>query len=294
MLKRIVLGTLALAGLALATLFVWPVPMAKEGNFDGIEGDPARGAYVARLGGCFACHTDAKGGGAMLAGGPALKTPFGDFYAPNITMHETDGIGAWTLHDFDRAMRSGVSPAGAHYYPAFPYGHYAALKNQDIADLWAAFRTVPPVAGTSPDHDLTFPFDYRALLRPWKTLFFDPSPLPDDPARSAKWNRGRYLVEGLGHCSACHTPRTPLGGLQASAALRGAKGYDGETIPALTSTALGKAGYSTTDIAIALKTGITPQGDALGGSMAEVVSGATRFWTKDDLNAVADYLMPGD
>lgn len=291
MFRRIALVVLALVGLAGAALFLWPVPMASKADFDDIGGDAARGAYVARLGGCFACHTDSKGGGAVLAGGPALKTPFGSFYAPNITMHETDGIGAWTLTDFDRAMRSGVSPTGAQYYPAFPYGHYAVLTDSDIADLWAAFRTVPPVAGKAPGHDLSFPFDRRALLRPWKVLFFDPSSPTDDPARSAAWNRGRYLVEGPGHCGACHTPRNLLGAQIAGAALHGATGDGGEMIPALTPAALDNAGYSTTDIVIALKTGITPEGDALGGSMSEVVFDGTGFWSKDDLMAVARYLL---
>lgn len=294
MLRRIAFGIVVLAGLGGVALLLWPVPMAAEGDFSGIEGDPARGAYVARLGGCFACHTDAKGGGAVLACGPPLQTPFGVFHAPNITMHKTDGIGAWTLKDFDRAMRSGLSPEGAHYYAAFPYAHYSRLSEGDIADLWAAFRTVPPVAGKAPSHALGFPFNQRALLRPWKTLFFDPSPLTVDPKRSANWNRGRYLVTGPGHCGACHTPRNALGAQRVSMALQGGKSPGGEAIPALTPNALRASGYSATELAIALKTGITPEGDALGGSMAKVISGATRFWSGEDLTAVATYLLDKD
>ena len=258
------------------------------------EVDPARGAYVARLGGCFACHTDSKGGGAILAGGPPLNTPFGVFYAPNITMHKADGIGEWSIEDFDRAMRSGVSPNGTHYFPAFPYGYYTKMTDQDIADLWSAFQTVPPVANSAPEHKLPFPLDQRILLRPWKTLFLDPSELVSDPERSARWNRGRYLTEGPGHCGACHTPRNLLGSERGGATLAGTIGADGDRIPAITPGDLAKAGYAVTDIAIALKTGVTPEGDVLGGSMTEVVSNATRFWTEDDLSAIASYLLDQD
>jgi len=146
MVRRIIFAALALLALGGTTLFLWPVPMRAAGNPATLEGDTARGAYVARLGGCFACHTDTEGGGAIFAGGPPLRTPFGVFYAPNITMHETDGIGGWTIEDFDRAMRSGLSPKGTHYFPAFPYGYYTKMTDQDIADLWSAFQTVPPVA----------------------------------------------------------------------------------------------------------------------------------------------------
>jgi len=294
MVRRIIFAALALLALGGTTLFLWPVPMRAAGNPATLEGDTARGAYVARLGGCFACHTDTEGGGAIFAGGPPLRTPFGVFYAPNITMHETDGIGGWTIEDFDRAMRSGLSPKGTHYFPAFPYGYYTKMTDQDIADLWSAFQTVPPVANSAPEHKLSFPFDQRILLRPWKTLFLDPSELASDPERSALWNRGRYLTEGPGHCGACHTPRNLLGGERGGAALAGAIDADDEKIPAITPSDLGKAGYAVSDIAIVLKTGVTPEGDVLGGSMAEVVSNATRFWTEDDLTAIANYLLDED
>lgn len=294
MARRIISSALALLALGGAALFLWPVPMHAASDLTALKVDTARGAYVARLGGCFACHTDAKGGGAILAGGPPLNTPFGVFYAPNITMHETDGIGDWSIEDFDRAMRSGVSPKGDHYFPAFPYGHYTKMTDQDIADLWSAFQTVPPVANSAPEHKLSFPFDQRILLRPWKTLFLDPSELASDPERSALWNRGRYLTEGPGHCGACHTPRNLLGGERGGAVLAGTIDADGEKIPAITPGDLAKAGYGITDIAIALKTGVTPEGDVLGGSMTEVVSNATRFWAEDDLTAIASYLLDQD
>jgi mono/diheme cytochrome c family protein len=289
-----ILAATGMAGVAITALFAWPMPQHDPGLVASLDGDPARGAYVARLGGCFACHTDTKGGGAMLAGGAGLKTPFGAFHAPNITMHETDGIGGWTLADFDRAMRNGTAPDGRPYYPAFPYAHYARMTDRDIADLWAAFRTVPPVPGAAPPHDLRFPFDRRILLRPWKTLFFDPEPHDDDPDRSTAWNRGRYLVEGPGHCTACHTPRNVLGALKTSQTLQGGIGLEGEEIPPLTPQSLERAGYDEENLAFALKTGVDPDGDALGGSMAEVVSGSTRFWTAKDRSAVAAYLLMTD
>lgn len=294
MLRRLILIGGALALLAAGIVFALPIPKGPERDLAGLEGDVARGAYLARIGGCFACHTDAKAGGAVLAGGAAIKTPFGAFYGPNITTHETDGIGAWSLDEFAAAISDGAAPDGSHYFPAFPYAHYAAYADQDIADLWAAFRTVPPVAGTAPEHDMMFPFDRRFLAARWKALFHDPVTLTPDPARSDAWNRGRWLAEGPGHCSACHTPRNLLGAPRSGRKFVGGAGPDGEAIPAITAQALRAGGWSAEDIALGLKLGLTPDGDALGGSMGEVVSDATRFWSAEDLAAVAAYLLDED
>lgn len=289
--RRLLIGASVIALLAVGSLFALPVPAGPDRDLDGLTGDVSRGAYLARVGGCFACHTDAKGGGAVLAGGAAIKTEFGSFYAPNITTDAKDGIGAWSLEDFSTAMSDGLSPAGEHYYPAFPYAHYAALSDQDMVDLWAAFRTVPPAEGRAPDHDLVFPFNQRVLLGPWKFLFLEPVSIGNDPTRSADWNRGRWLAEGPGHCGACHTPRNLLGGSDTLRRLAGSKGPDGEAIPAITAPALLADGWTAEDISLALKTGLVPSGDALGGSMGEVVSDATRYWSPDDLRAIAIYLL---
>ena len=287
MLRRLLIVGGALALVAAGIAFSTPAPKGPKRDLGGLTGDPARGAYLARLGGCFACHT--RRGGSVLAGGAPIRTPFGDFIGPNITMHKEDGIGAWSLADFARAVSDGVSPLGEHYFPVFPYTHYAAYSDQDLADLWAAFRTVPPVAGKT-FHDVAFPFNLRVLQGPWKALFADFQTLEPHPARSEQWNRGRWLAEGPGHCGACHTPKNPLGGAQTSRAFSGAVLPDGEKVPAITPEALKGAGYDARQLAIALKTGLAPDGDAFGGSMGEVISDATRYWSRDDLEAIAVYL----
>jgi len=255
------------------------------------DGDPVRGTYLARAGGCVACHTNPKGG-AMLAGGAPIETPFGTFYGPNITPHESDGIGAWSLEDFAAAMTAGVDPEGRRLYPVFPYPHYTLLQDQDIADLWAALKTVPATAGSPPSNDLDWPFGYRFLLAGWQALFLPRGPYEPAPGRSDAWNRGRFLVEGPGHCGACHSPRNLLGAEEAGEALSGGpNGPGGEKVPAITATALADAGWTASDVAYALKTGLTPEGDSLGGSMGEVISNGTSFLTDEDRAAIATYLL---
>lgn len=284
----------AAAGGGLGALEFWPIA-PDAGIAPGLQGDPGRGAYVARMAGCIACHSDPAQGGAPLAGGPALDTPFGRFYAPNITPDPEHGVGGWSLEDFAAAVRHGVSPQGRPYYPAFPYAFYTKLSDQDVADLWAAIWTVPPVASPSRDHDLTFPFDRRAALKLWRGLFFDPGAFEPDPARSVAWNRGAYIVEGPGHCGACHTPRNALGARSAAEALQGAGGLPGggKSAP-ITAEALKGSGWTRNDLVFALRTGITPEGDSLGGLMGEVVREGTAFLSEADLMAIATYLLPDE
>ena len=201
-----VCGITALLGGAAAAYLLRPVDVEAR-DLSGLVGDPSRGAYLARASGCFSCHTNGAKGGAVLAGGGPLKTPFGTFYAPNITMDRQNGIGAWTVEQFSAALTRGVSPRGENYYPAFVYPNYTRLGDQDIVDLWAAFKTVPPVPETAPAHELSFPFNRRILINAWKRLFFAPGRYEPDPSKSEHWNRGRFLVTGPGHCGACHTPR---------------------------------------------------------------------------------------
>ena len=260
-------------------------------DFSGVIGDVDRGAYVARLSGCIACHTDAKNGRQLLAGGPDIKTDFGVFRAPNITPHPEDGIGRWTLADFSRAVTDGRDPDGQHYYPAFPYAFYTRLSDQDVADLWAAVRSVPTVAGGPPPSDLGFPFSIREGLAVWKGLFFRPGELSSDGAKSDAWNRGRYLAEGPAHCGACHTPRNLLGGRDPDRPHEGGVGPGGEKIPPISASALREEGWTPADLAFALRTGVKPDGDVLGGSMAEVVRDSTRWWSDADLAALATYLF---
>lgn len=287
----ILLSALVLTGAA--GLSVWPIGEPQQLN--ALDGNVQRGAYLARMAGCIACHTDNQNGGAPLAGGVSLKTDFGTFYSPNLTTDQVHGIGGWTIGDFAKAVRQGVSPEGAPYYPAFPYPFYAKLSDQDVADLWAAFQTVPPAAKPSRAHDTPFPFSFRPGVKLWRAGFIDFAPFRSDPAKSDTWNRGKYIVEGPGHCGACHTPRNLFGARQAELRLHGASGLpDGGRSPAITADRLREKGWAAADLAYALQTGILPSGDAFGGSMAEVVQTGTAFLTEDDRLAIATYLLDAE
>ena len=210
--KRAILTAAAafvLLGAGIARLTTWPI--GEKPALGELEGNADRGAYLARMSGCIACHTNAEGGGAPLAGGLALETDFGTFYSPNLTTDEVHGIGAWTPETFAKAVRQGISPDGAPYYPAFPYPFYSKFSDQDIADLWAAFQTVPPVAEPSKPQEMQFPFSFRPGLKLWRAMFLEPEPFQPDGEKSEQWNRGKFIVEGPAHCGACHTPRNILG-----------------------------------------------------------------------------------
>lgn len=292
--RRIIVavGTLVLAGGAgLAALLAWPLDRGPAIDAT-LVGDPTRGAYLARASGCIGCHTDFANGGQPLAGGPEIETKFGAFRAPNITTDKEQGIGRWSLGDFATAVRRGVSPDGRPYYPAFPYEFYANLSDQDVADLYAAFQTVAPVALPAPAQEIAFPFSFRPGLKLWRAWHLEPRRFAPDPSRSAEWNRGAFLVRGPGHCAACHTPRNLLGGLVTSQAYAGSRDLPGgDRSPPITPTALSEAGWDADAIATGLKLGVTPDGDALGGTMGEVVRDSTSFLTDDDLNAIATYLL---
>lgn len=293
MTKPAIVGSCVLAGslLAGAIGFYLLRPVNhKPRQLDGLKGNISRGAYLARASGCFACHS--RPGKPVLSGGAPLKTPFGIFYAPNITTHKSDGIGSWTLNDFANAVLHGVSPDGKSYYPVFLYPNYTLMSDQDIVDMWAAFQTVPPKPGRRPPHALKFPFGTRLFLNAWKRLFFTPGTYKRDPTRTQSWNRGAFLANGPTHCVTCHSPKTPLGSLDFDHRMNGdAKGLNGERIPPITATALTKAGWRPRDLVFALKTGSKPDGDVLGSTMGEVVRESTRFLSNKDLEAIAEYLF---
>lgn len=251
----------------------------------------ARGAYVFRAAGCLACHTDAKGGGAPLAGGLALATPFGTFYSPNITPDPKTGIGAWSEDDFFTALRHGTSPRGDPYYPAFPYTSYTGMTEQDMGDLWAYLLAQPPVERPNRAHDLGFPYNLRFTLGIWQALFFEPGAFTPRADKDGVWNRGAYLVRNLAHCGECHSPRGFLGAVDGDLELAGNPlGPDGGKVPNLTPGPGGLADWSESDIAFALKTGITPDGDFLSDSMGEVIDNGTSHLSDEDLAAIAKYL----
>lgn len=252
------------------------------------QGDAKRGQYLAKAGGCVGCHTEDKKDAPAFAGGRALKTPFGTFFGPNITPHPEAGIGRWTEADFIRAMRNGERPDGANYFPAFPYPSFTRIADSDLRDLWAYLQTLPPNSRSNQAHDLRFPFGWRLLVTGWKWLFFSPGVVAHDETRSATLNRGAYLVEALGHCGECHTPRNFLGGPHRDRFLAGGKGPDGKGIPNLTPTRLKK--LSDTELKDFLLTGVTADGDVAAESMGEVVTNTTSQLTTEDLAALIAYL----
>ena len=268
------------------------IPWHGEAPAVDAAGDAARGEYVLAMGGCVACHTDEKNGGAFLAGGRALPTPFGTFYSSNITSDTKTGIGGWTTGEFVRAMREGLSPDGQHYYPAFPYPSYAKMTEQDLVDLKAYLDTVEPVEGAVRSHDLGFPFSIRQTLAVWKLLFLDDSPFEPDPTESESWNRGAYLVRGPGHCGECHSPRNLLGGPDLERYLAGNPvGAEGKATPNITPHETGIADWTAVDIAFSLESGLTPDYDSFGGGMGEVVNDGTSKLSSEDREAIADYLL---
>jgi mono/diheme cytochrome c family protein len=252
------------------------------------QGDAKRGQYISKAAGCLGCHTEAKDGAQPYAGGRELKTAFGTFYGPNITPHPQAGIGSWSEQQFLRAMREGVRPDGAHYYPAFPYPSFTRIVDQDLRDLWAYLRTLPPSTRASQPHELRFPFGWRWLLWGWKLFFFSPGPFTPDPARSATVNRGAYLTNALGHCGECHTPRNFLGGAKKDRHLAGAKLAEGGGAPNLTPARLKSQGDA--ELKDFLLTAMTPDGDVAGEAMAEVVRNTTSQLTPQDLDALIAYL----
>ncbi|MBP2301264.1 cytochrome c [Azospirillum picis] len=251
-----------------------------------------RGAYLFHAAGCQGCHTASEGGGEPLAGGRALKTPFGTFYTPNITPDPANGIGRWSDADFIRAFREGVRPDGTALYPAFPYASYTLMTDGDLLDLKAYLFAQTAAAAPNKPHDLSPPFSWRFLLPAWQWMYLTPGPRPDEPARPAAWNRGRYLVDALGHCGECHTPRNLLGAMEADRYLAGnPDGPDGDKVPNVTgATGKGIGGWSDGDLTLLLETGLTPEGDVVGGAMGEVVRNSTSKLTAEDRAAIAAYL----
>ena len=252
------------------------------------QGDAKRGEYLAKAAGCLGCHTEAKDNAVPYAGGRALKTPFGTFFGPNITPHPQAGIGKWSEADFVRAMREGRRPDGAHYFPAFPYPSFTKIVDSDLRDLWAYLRSIAPSSRPSEPHDLGFFFRWRFLAGIWKWLFFTPGPFVADAGKSAILNRGAYLVEALGHCGECHTPRNFLGAPKKSRFLAGAKMAEGAAAPNLTPERLKK--QSDAELKDFLLTAMTPDGDVAAESMAEVVRNTTGQLTPQDLDALVAYL----
>jgi mono/diheme cytochrome c family protein len=251
-----------------------------------------RGEYIFRIAGCLSCHTDTKNRGERLAGGRALKTPFGTFYGPNITPHPTAGIGDWSDEDFVRALGEGTDPDGNHYFPVFPYPAFTGMTRADMLALKAYIFSQPPVDRPNRTHEIDFPYGWRFLNTFWKWLNFSAGTFQPDPESSEASNRGAYLVEALAHCGECHTPRGSLGGLDRTMAYAGTlEGPEGEATPNITpapKTGIGR--WSDGDLRFLLRSGLLPSGDVVGSVMGEVVDHGTSHLTDSDLEAVITYL----
>ncbi|MGB6348588.1 MAG: cytochrome c [Pseudolabrys sp.] len=241
------------------------------------------------IGGCSSCHAVPKQkDSTQLGGGLALNSPFGVFYVPNISSDSKDGIGAWSEAQFLTAMVKGTSPAGEHLYPALPYTSYHLMQVDDLRDLFAYLKTLPAISGKVRDHDLPFPFNIRRTLGLWKLLFLGDKTFSPDPAQSAQWNRGAYLVNGPGHCAECHSPRNFLGAVIAGRRFTGGQSPSGQGgVPDITQRKLHD--WTVEDFAETLDTGMTPDSDRVGGPMVEVVAN-TRQLSAADRQAMAVYL----
>jgi mono/diheme cytochrome c family protein len=288
--RRIFLGCV-LAGAAAFGLYWWltATPIVLAVTAPAYTPNPANGLTTFNAGGCSSCHAvPGQPDRTKLGGGLAIPSPFGTFYAPNISPDPADGIGRWSEAEFVRAVTQGVSPAGVHYFPAFPYTSYAHAKVEDIRDLFAYLKTLTPVPGKARDHDLPFPIDIRRNIGIWKLLFMDGKSFVPDPARSAGWNRGAYLVNSLGHCAECHSPRNFLGGIIATQRFAGGPNPEGEGwVPNITQKGIGD--WSGKEIAYFLETGELPEGDTASGLMARVIKNTSQL-SADDRADIAEYL----
>lgn len=249
----------------------------------------ARGAYLARAGNCQSCHTQA--GGALYAGGEGIKTPFGVVYASNLTPDVKTGLGNWSAAHFWRAMHNGRSKDGRLLYPAFPYPQFSRITRDDSDAIFMYLRSLPAVAQPNKTHALSFPYNTQAALAVWRALYFSPSRHEVQPEKSAQWNRGSYLVQGLGHCAACHSPRNVLGATTAGTQ------FSGGAMPAqkwiapslLSAHEASVANWPSAQVAALLQAGVAEHG-RVNGPMARVVFGSTQYLTNTDLNAMATYL----
>jgi mono/diheme cytochrome c family protein len=280
-----------LAGAAALGIYWWLTapPRVSAVTTSAYAPDLANGLTTFNAGGCSSCHAvPGQPDRTRLGGGLAISSPFGTFYAPNISPDPADGIGRWTEAQFVRAVIQGVSPTGFHYFPAFPYTSYAHARVSDIRDLFAYLRTLPTVSGKVRDHDVPFPFNVRRNIGIWKWLFMDSKPFVPDTARLARWNRGAYLVNSLGHCAECHSPRNLLGGIISAQRFAGGPNPEGEGwVPNITQKGIGD--WSEADIAYFLETGQLPDGDSVGGSMVRVIRNISQL-SAEDRAAIAEYI----
>ena len=278
------LGSLGLLGACVA--------VAEHGGTPPLYSQIVRGRYLVEAGDCAACHT--QDGGKPFAGGRGVPTPFGTIYASNITPDGDTGIGKWSEDDFWKALHDGVDREGNHLYPAFPYPWYTKLGHDDVLAIKAYLDTLPPVRNEVKKPDLPWPISWRGSLAVWNGMFFKPGVYQSNPQKSREWNRGAYLVEGAGHCGACHSPKNFLGGVKHDEQFQGGMGEGWFATSIRPNPGDGLAAWSVDDIATYLKTGRNERTQAMG-PMAEVVEHSTSHLNDDDLHAIGVYLkdLPG-
>ncbi|OKP28620.1 c-type cytochrome [Serratia fonticola] len=288
--KRLALLIVLIAAIVIAVLW-WRENRSYDGPVQQVTASSeqiARGRYLTQAADCAACHTAA--GGAPLAGGYPLDTPFGTIYGSNLTPSADQGIGRWTKDDFFLALTQGVAPGGRHLYPAMPYTSYKGISREDADAIYAYLMSRPAVDVAIPANDMPFPFNQRMALIGWNLLFRNSDLLPaSSQGNSAEWQRGRYLSDVLGHCGECHTPRGMLGQMELSKPMQG--GDLGRFIaPDITPQALAQRGWTPEDLSRFLSTGLAPQGSAFS-EMHMVVDLSTRHLTPEDHRALVTYLM---
>jgi mono/diheme cytochrome c family protein len=248
-----------------------------------------RGEYLARAGNCIACHT--ARGGVPYAGGLGVRTPFGTVVSTNLTPHYATGLGSWTSAHFWRALHNGRSKDGRLLYPAFPYPNYTQLTREDADAIFAFLRGLAPVDAKNPPHQLRFPYNSQIALALWRALFFEPGEFEPDKAKPAEWNRGAYLVRGLGHCVACHSSRNVFGATSEKLELSGGliPMQDWYAPSLLSPHEAGVAHWDTRHVVDLLKNGVSVRGSVMG-PMAEVVFRSTQYLSNEDLQAIAVFL----
>jgi len=279
--------------LRVATLFVGLMAASIGAAVDEFQTQVQRGEYLARAGDCVSCHTS---GSQKSAGGVRLETKFGYMLAPNITPDKKTGIGLWSADDFYRALHDGVNRAGSDMYPTMPYDSYTEVTRADVDAIYAYLRTVKPVTRKVDVNHLRFPFNERWTMAAWRELYFDERTFTPIAAQSAAWNRGAYLVQGLGHCSECHSPRNALGAVKTSEKFKGADIDGWFALNLSEDMAIGLGSWSIDDIAGYLKTGVLEGKTTSVGPMAEVIHNSLRYLSAADLQAIGTYLksMPPD
>lgn len=290
---KFIVGLIVIAAVAAAGFFAWAaswpelesIDPPEKGSFDSALVE--RGETLAALGDCAVCHT--AEGGAAYAGGRPLPTPFGVIHATNITPDPETGIGRWSEAAFRRALRRGIDRAGNHLYPAFPYDHFTRLTDDDIAALYAFLMTRAPTAAETPENTLAFPYNIRLAMAGWNLLYLDAGAFEPDPARDEAWNRGAYLVEGIGHCGACHTPRNAFGAEEAGAPLAGGD-VEGWHAPALDAASPAPVPWNADAMVNYLLDGWDADHGIAAGPMTSVVDELAAI-SEDDAYAIAAYVL---